>query len=351
MDTLTSMPAPAGVRSGPRGAGFRRLVAVALVLTLCLLMLGAWVRLTDAGLGCPDWPGCYGKLTPEHAQRQIAAAVAQQGGEHGPVSMGKAWREMLHRYVATALGLLIVAIALQAWRLRYRIGQSPALATWLVAVVVLQGFFGKWTVTLLLKPAIVTGHLAGGLLVFSMLLWLWLRQLPAVRHVDAEPVASLRGPARLALVLVVMQILLGGWTSTNYAALACADLPTCQGAWWPATDFEQGFHLLRELGRAGDGAALSMQALTAIHLSHRIGAVAVLLVVGWTGWRAARAPGARPLGLALLAALALQWGLGLSNVWFSLPLPVAVAHNGGAAVLLGLVLVLNFRATRAWGQV
>ncbi|HWS76642.1 MAG TPA: COX15/CtaA family protein [Quisquiliibacterium sp.] len=343
--TVSSGPAPASARR--EADRFRRLVAVTLVLTLALLMLGAWVRLTDAGLGCPDWPGCYGKLTPAQARAQIAEAVAGQGGEHGPVSMGKAWREMGHRYVAMLLGLLVIAIAALAWRWRERLGQSPWLATVLVGVVVLQGLFGKWTVTLLLKPAIVTGHLLGGLLTFVLLLWLWLRQQPRARYVDPEPAAALALPLRLAILAVVAQIFLGGWTSTNYAALACTDLPTCQGSWWPQVNFADGFHFLRELGRTGDGELLPAEALTAIHLSHRIGALVVLALAGWAGWRAWRAPGEERLGAAVLGALGVQWLLGLSNVWFSLPLPVAVAHNGGAAVLLALLVVLHFRAVRA----
>ena len=350
MDTIfatpPAAPAPAPAES-PQARSFRRLVALATVLTLALLMLGAWVRLTDAGLGCPDWPGCYGKLSPVHAKDLIDQAVVEQGGEHGPVSMGKAWREMLHRYVASGLGLLIVAIAVLAWRRRAVLRQSPMLAISLVGVVVLQGLFGMWTVTLLLKPAIVTGHLLGGMLTFSLLLWLWLRQQPARRYVDAEPVAALRTPALVGLALVSLQIFLGGWTSTNYAALACTDLPTCQGSWWPAVNFADGFHFFRELGRTGDGEMLTLEALTAIHLVHRLGAVGVLLGIGWLGLRAARAPGEQRLGAALLALLALQWSLGLANVWLSLPLTVAVAHNGVAAVLLGAILVLNFRAFRA----
>lgn len=342
---VTTGPAPAARRS--EAERFRRLVAAALVLTLALLMLGAWVRLTDAGLGCPDWPGCYGRISPHGARAEIAQAVEQQGGEHGPVSMGKAWREMGHRYVAMALGLLIIAIAVLAWRWRSRLGQSPWLATALVGVVVLQGLFGKWTVTLLLKPAIVTGHLLGGLLTFVLLLWLWLRQQPPVRYLDAEPAAALAVPLRLAIVAVVAQIFLGGWTSTNYAALACPDLPACRGEWWPEMNFADGFHFLRELGMTGDGELLPAQALTAIHMSHRIGALVVLALVGWVGLRAWRAPGEERLGAALLAMLALQWLLGLSNVWFGLPLAVAVAHNGGAAVLLALLVVLHFRAVRA----
>ncbi len=329
----------------------RRIAGFAVVLTLGLIMLGAWVRLTDAGLGCPDWPGCYGKLSPVHASDHIARAVDAQGGEHGPVSMGKAWREMVHRYIATFLGLLIVVIAVLAWVRRADLRESPLLPTVLVGVVVLQGLFGKWTVTLLLKPAIVTGHLIGGMLTFSLLLWFWLRLRPRTRYVDAEPVAALRWPAVLALVVVAAQIALGGWVSTNYAALACTDLPTCQGAWWPQANFADGFHVIRELGKTGEGEFLPMQALTAIHLTHRIGAVIVLLVVGWVGLRAARTAGARPIGIALLTMLAVQWALGLSNIWFSLPLGVAVAHNGGGAVLLGLTVVLNFLAYRARYQV
>ena len=327
-------------------ATYRRLSGFATVLTLGLLMLGAWVRLTDAGLGCPDWPGCYGQLTPAHASDQIAAAVTAQGGEHGPVSMGKAWREMLHRYVASFLGLVIIAIAVLGWRLRGRLAQSPALAVALVGVVVLQGLFGMWTVTLLLRPAIVTGHLIGGMLVFALLVWLWQRQRPEPHYVDAEPVAALRRGALAGLALVSMQIVLGGWTSTNYAALACSDLPTCQGQWWPPMNFADAFHVLRELGYTGDGQLLPLEALTAIHWTHRLGALVVLGVVGWLGVRTLRTD-ERLLGAAILVALAAQWALGLSNVWFSLPLPVAVLHNGGAAVLLALTVMLNFRAFRA----
>lgn len=354
----SEMPSSQATRSGAFSSGaspstaasplttYRRLIAFATVLTLALLMLGAWVRLTDAGLGCPDWPGCYGQLTPAHASEQIAAAVTAQGGEHGPVSMGKAWREMLHRYVASFLGVVIIAIAALGWRHRVRLAQSPVLAVALVGVVVLQGLFGMWTVTLLLRPAIVTGHLIGGMLVFALLVWLWQRQRPAPRYVDAEPVAALRRAALVGLALVSMQIVLGGWTSTNYAALACTDLPTCQGQWWPPMNFADAFQVRRELGYTGDGQLLPLTALTAIHWTHRTGAILVLGVVGWLGVRTLRTD-ERTLGVAILAALAIQWALGLSNVWFSLPLAVAVLHNGGAAVLLALMVMLNFRAVRA----
>jgi len=326
---------------------YRRLIGFTLVLTFALIMLGAYVRLSDAGLGCPDWPGCYGTLSPFHAQDEIAKAVAEQGGEQGPVSMGKAWREMIHRYFAKLLGLLVIAIAVVAWRKREELRQSPALPITLVGVVVLQGIFGMWTVTLLLKPAIVTGHLVGGLLTLTLLLWLWLRQTERPRYVDAEPVAALYAPAVLGVALLAAQIFLGGWTSTNYAALACTDLPTCRGQWWPEMDFANAFHFVRELGRTGDGELLSQQALTAIHVMHRLGAVVVALYVGWLGWRVRGTDGVRALGSALLVVLLVQWLLGLSNVHFSLPLPVAVAHNGGAALLLGLLVALLFRARQA----
>ncbi|MBE0590856.1 MAG: COX15/CtaA family protein [Gemmatimonadales bacterium] len=344
-------PDPIGQVAGPAGARqrlvFRRLVLVTVVLTLCLIMLGAWVRLTDAGLGCPDWPGCYGKLTPIHASEQIQQAVAEQGGEHGPVSMGKAWREMVHRYLASGLGLLIIAIAVLSTRWRGVLRQSPILPWALVGLVVLQGLFGKWTVTLLLKPAIVTGHLIGGMLLFALLVWLWQRQQPDPAPVDAEPLANMRVAALVGLVLVAIQIFLGGWTSTNYAALVCSDLPTCQGKWWPEVDFANAFHMFRELGQTADGEALSMQALTAIHLSHRIAAVVVALYVLWLGLRAMRTGGAEKLGQLILLVLVLQFCLGLANVAFSLPISLAVAHNGGAALLLGAVTVLNYRAVRA----
>jgi cytochrome c oxidase assembly protein subunit 15 len=330
---------------------YRRLIGFAVLLTFGLIMLGAFVRLTDAGLGCPDWPGCYGQISPLHASEDIARAVDEQGGEHGPVSMGKAWREMVHRYVAQVLGLLVIGIAIVAWRRRHELGQSPTLPILLVGVVVLQGLFGMWTVTLLLKPAIVTGHLLGGMITFALLLWLWLRQLPQARYVDPEPVAALVVPATIGLVLLSLQIFLGGWTSTNYAALACSDLPTCQGRWWPETDFANAFHFFRELGKTGDGEPLSMQALTAIHLMHRIGAVVVLVVLGWLGLRVAQTEGLGRLGFALLAALLLQVLLGLSNVVWDLPLSLAVAHNGGAVLLLAAVVVLNFRAHRARLQI
>ena len=347
--SISSFPTPALGQPSTLIA-YRRLIGWSALLCFALIMIGAWLRLTDAGLGCPDWPGCYGKLSPVQAKAQIAQAVAEQGGDHGPVSLGKAWREMIHRYIATGLGLLIIGIVLMAWRLRHRLEQSPWLATFTLGVVILQGLFGKWTVTLLLKPAIVTGHLIGGLLTFSLLFWLWLRTRQAIEAVGSRlkvpvkpPTYGLQWFARLALLAVGFQIALGGWTSTNYAALACPDFPTCQEQWVPRVNFSDAFHVVRELGKTAQGDMIDLPALTAIHLSHRLGAVLVLMIIGLLAFFCFRQGVATREARWLLLMLALQWALGISNVIFDLPLWVAVGHTGGAVVLLALTLLLNFR--------
>ena len=346
---------------------YRKLVLLAVLVTLCLIPFGAWVRLTDAGLGCPDWPGCYGQLSPQHAIDDIQRAVTEQGGEHGPVSLGKAWREMAHRYVASGLGLLLLLIAAVAIARRRSLQQSPTLPLLILGVVVVQGLFGKWTVTLLLKPAIVTGHLIGGMTILALLTWLALRQFAAPAHrapagalAPGAARANPRGQqssasltlgmllpwARVALGLLALQIVLGGWVSTNYAALACVDLPTCQGSFWPSMNFGDAFHVSRELGKTAVGEALPLDALTAIHWVHRLGAVVVSLALSAL-IVALLACGARRLAVALASALALQVAIGLGNVIYSLPLPLAVAHNAGAAVLLVVLVVLNFQAYSA----
>lgn len=325
---------------------YRRLILFATLLTLCVVVLGAYVRLSDAGLGCPDWPGCYGKITPHHAAEHIEEAHA--AAPHGPVSMGKAWKEMVHRYLAASLGFLIIVIAAMAWKMRARLGQSPWLATVLVGVVVLQGMFGKWTVTMLLKPAIVSGHLIGGLTTLTLLTWLSMRQ--AALRQDVRTSGGLRLAAALGLVLLACQITLGGWVSTNYAALACSDLPKCQGAWLPAMDFANAFHVVRELGQTASGDLLSTTALTAIHWTHRVGAVLVASYLLALGAFLVGA-GLRREGGLLIAMVALQFCLGLSNVWFGLPLAIAVAHNAGAALLVVLLTVINFRVAGSAAQV
>jgi heme a synthase len=325
-------------------SSYKRLVAFTTVLTFLLIMLGAFVRLTDAGLGCPDWPGCYGKLTPTHAAEEIAQAVEIQGGTHGPVSMPKAWKEMAHRYVATFLGFLIIGIMVMAWRKRAELKQSPALATWLFFAVCLQGAFGAWTVTMLLKPAIVTGHLIGGMTILGMLTWLWLRQTNNARTVaPPHDMGNLRLLARVGFVAVAAQIILGGWVSTNYAAVVCTDFPTCQGSFWPHMEFKDAFHIVRHLGETPEGEILNVASLTAIHFIHRIGALVVTGILGLLAFALWRNPGTKPLAIKLVAVLALQIAMGIGNVVFQLPLWLAVAHNGGAALLLVTLILVNYR--------
>lgn len=323
---------------------YKRLIIFTTILTFGLIMLGAYVRLSDAGLGCPDWPGCYGELTPHHAADDIAAAVQEQGGTHGPVSIPKAWKEMVHRYIASFLGLLIIGIAVMAWKKRKELDQSPLLATVLVGAVCLQGAFGAWTVTMLLKPAIVTGHLIGGMTILGMLTWLWLRQTSPARTV-APPADNLklRLLARLGFVAVACQIILGGWVSTNYAAVVCTDFPTCQGSMWPHMEFDHAFHIVRELGETPEGEILNVASLTAIHFIHRIGALVVTAILGVLAFALWRNPGTQVLAIKVLAVLALQIAMGIGNVVFQLPLWLAVAHNGGAALLLVTLILVNYR--------
>lgn len=323
---------------------YRRTILAALVLTLCVVVLGAYVRLSDAGLGCPDWPGCYGKLTPHHASEMINQAQVEQPG--GPVTHAKAWKEMAHRYLAGILGLLVLAIAVLGWRLRRDSRGGPGLPLALLGLIVFQALLGMWTVTLLLKPMVVTAHLLGGMATFSLLLWLWLRERDQFGHSYYARADHLQGAALLALVLVVVQIALGGWVSTNYAALACTDFPLCQGVWVPEMDFEHSFTLHRELGETASGEFLPMEALTAIHWVHRLMALVVFVAVAALVARLFRAPGYRGIAVAIGALLLLQVALGISNVLLSLPIAVAVAHNAGAALLLASLVVLNFRIRR-----
>ena len=324
---------------------YRNLILATLILTFGVVSLGAYVRLSDAGLGCPDWPGCYGKVTPKHAAEHIEAELAVS--PDGPVSHAKAWKEMVHRYFAGALGLMVLTIAVLAWKLRRETAGGPALPTLLLGLIVFQALLGMWTVTLLLKPVIVTAHLLGGMATMSLLLWLWLRERGKATQAYYARVDYLRLPATLALVLVIAQIALGGWVSTNYAALACTDFPLCQGQWVPqGMDFEHAFTLRRELGETATGELLTMASLTAIHWVHRVMALIVFVYVGWLAIRLLRTPGYVCFGMAVGGLLVAQVALGISNVLFSLPLGLAVAHNAGAAFLLASVLWLNHRVRR-----
>jgi cytochrome c oxidase assembly protein subunit 15 len=297
----------------------RALALVALLLTFVVVVVGAYVRLSDAGLGCPDWPLCYGRAIPDAAED------------------ARAWKEMGHRYLAGTLGMLILVLVFVAWKTR----QSPRLATAIGAVVVLQATLGKWTVTMLLKPAIVVAHLAGGMALLALLTWLLLGRFV---HAPASEARALRGGAACALLVLSVQILLGGWVSANYAGLACPDLPMCLGQPMPPMDFAGAFHVLRELGRTGAGELLPQAALTAIHWSHRVFALVVVAVVGWVALKSFRF--SKPLASAIAALLFLQFSLGVANVAFGLPLALAAAHNAGAAALLVALVVLNFFAFR-----
>jgi heme a synthase len=258
----------------------------------------------------------------------------------GPVTLAKAWKEMAHRYLAMLVGALIAAMAFAAWRNRHAFKQSPGLPTGLAFLVIFQAALGAWTVTMLLKPAIVTSHLMGGMAIFGLLVWLCLRQIA-----DPAPAQgagnSLRIFAALSLVVLICQIALGGWVSTNYAALACVDFPKCAGEWLPHMEFEHAFHIIRPLGVGPDGQYLTMDALRTIHFIHRIGAIVATVVLVGLALALFRKQRVH-LAWGGLGFLALQVFIGIGNVLWSLPLPLAVAHNGGAALLLGWLVYTNF---------
>ena len=326
----------------------RALTLLTLFLTFDLVLFGAFTRLTDSGLGCPDWPGCYGSASPLGAQQEIHAEQSMR--PTGPVTHGKAWVEMTHRYLATAVGVLIVVIVAASWleARRRRAPISPWWATATLAWVCLQGAFGALTVTMKLYPAIVTLHLLGGIGLLVLL------ALQSQAFVPA-PLALTHGLRRGLVAVAAMsllQVALGGWVSTNYAVLACSDFPTCQGAWWPAMEFARGFALARELGQNAAGDYLPFEALTAIHYTHRLAAYLVLGAIGVLAWRlhARGEPTLRRWALALAAVAAWQLASGLGNVVLGWPLVAAVAHTGGAAVLIVLLTVLLARVAQSRQQ-
>ena len=328
--------------TGTRGR-LHALTLATLFLTFDLVLFGAFPRLTDSGLGCPDWPGCYGSASPLGAHGDIQSA--QTALPSGPVTHGKAWVEMTHRYLATGVGALITLLAAWNWWARGRMHQpiSPWWASATFVWVCLQGAFGALTVTMKLYPAIVTAHLLGGL----VLLVLLVIQSESYRPQPLALPAPLRRTVLVVAVLAAIQIALGGWVSTNYAVLACRDFPTCQGAWWPEMDFDHGFTLLRGLGAGKDGGYLPFAALTAIHVTHRIGAAVLLTALMWLAWllhaRGERAT--RHWAIALVGVALWQLASGLSNVVLGWPLLSALAHTGGAAALVVLLATLTVRMT------
>lgn len=332
----------------PQGR-LRALTLLTLFLTFDLVLFGAFTRLSDSGLGCPDWPGCYGEASPLGARAAIHAA--QTAMPTGPVTHGKAWVEMIHRYLASGVGFLILVLCVMSWRqARARAAAlvSPWWSTLTLVWVCLQGAFGALTVTMKLFPAIVTLHLLCGLGLLVLLAW-------QAQGYEPRPLRlgrGLRAAAWLVFALSIAQVALGGWVSTNYAVLACSEFPSCQGGqWWPAMDFEHGFTLWRELGVGADGGWLPFAALTAIHMVHRIGALVVfgaLLLFAWALWRSAsEVHESRLWARRLLLVAAWQLVSGLSNVVLDWPIVAALAHTGGAAMLLTLMSFLLARLQQA----
>jgi cytochrome c oxidase assembly protein subunit 15 len=305
-------------------------------LAMLVVVLGAYTRLADAGLGCPDWPGCYGFLTVPESAEDIARAETLF--PDAPVERAKAWWEMVHRYFAAGLGLLVLVMAGRAY-LRREQGGPVKLPLALLALVILQGAFGAWTVTMKLWPQVVTAHLLGG---FTTLSLLWLLCLRLGVGSGWEVSAKLRTPALIALIVLVMQIALGGWVTSNYAALACPDFPTCHGEWLPEMDIGEGFNFAQSVGPNYLGGMLESEARVAIQLGHRLGALVATLAVGWLGLLLLRT--GSPLGWPVLVLLAVQVVLGILNVLLALPLSNATLHNGFGAVLLLALVTVNYRA-------
>ncbi|MGV8934095.1 MAG: COX15/CtaA family protein [Gallionellaceae bacterium] len=328
---------------------YRKLVWVTLFLTFDLIMFGSFTRLTDSGLGCPDWPGCYGQANPVQAHADIKAAEAIM--PTGPVTVFKAWIEMIHRYIAMAVGVLIIAIMLVAWRrwlksARQLSSYAPALPTALFLLVCLQGAFGAWTVTLKLQPIIVTIHLLLGLALLGMLTVLGLRH--SVQESIVSTARTIYKPALVALVLLVLQIILGGWVSTNYAVLACTDFPLCHGMLIPPMDFGHGYTLWRELGKTSSGDLLPVEALTAIHWVHRNFAFIVIAYIAWVAHKSFKINNLRKTAKWILIAIAVQFTTGVATIFLSWPIVIAILHNGGAALLVLLLIVFIYKARLAY---
>ncbi len=322
---------------------FHRLAVIAAILAFLVIVVGAWVRLSHAGLGCPDWPGCYGQLTWPEAAEEIQ--IANEAFPERPVEAEKAWKEMIHRYLAGTLVLLVAAMNWMAWRNRnsavFR-GKTGLL----LGLILFQAALGMWTVTLKLLPVVVIGHLLGGMATLALLIWIIYSSRYANAYHSGSRIRAMRGIIIAALSVLTIQIALGGWTSSNYAALACPDLPTCQGLLWPETNFSEGFMISREIGVDFEGGVLDLPSRTAIHMAHRIGAVVTLLVLIFTGCRMMSISTLQRSVVLLLTLTGLQFLLGVLNVVKQLPLANAVAHNGVAALLLAVLVGLYYRTSK-----
>jgi cytochrome c oxidase assembly protein subunit 15 len=331
---------------------FHRLVLLTTFFTFDLILFGAFTRLTDSGLGCPDWPGCYGLSNPWAAIHDIRAAEIQMPS--GPVTLSKAWIEMLHRYFAMGVGCLIIGMVAWSFIKRHSTGIRDCWASLgILLLVCVQGAFGAWTVTLKLQPIIVTTHLLLGLtLVASLAIFSMATSPIRAGFVNKFSGTNLLNWLIGALIILGAQIFLGAWVSTNYAVLACEDFPTCQGVWWPAMDFSNGFHLWRDLGQTQSGQLLSLEALRAIHWTHRLGAVVTLMILIYVGLKSLKVsvvhgcPIMRRWSFALLALSLAQLLTGMSNVILDWPLLAALMHTGGAAALLIVIVSLSWMAYR-----
>ncbi|MGA9855029.1 MAG: COX15/CtaA family protein [Gammaproteobacteria bacterium] len=321
--------------------GYLYLAMLAAFLALVVIVLGAYVRLSQAGLGCPDWPGCYGHISVPDTHQAIAAADASFTGR--PLQTERAWKEMIHRYFAGSLAVLVLILAVIAWWRRRHAAQPVLLPSLALLVVIFQALLGMWTVTLLLFPPVVMGHLLGGYATFAILILLVLQTGGYLRNGD---VASnmLRWLTAVALLVLVFQIALGGWTSSNYAGIACPDFPTCQGQWWPPMDFRDAFSW-HGLGPDYQGGILGEPARAAIHMTHRLGALVTVITVLATALLClfkGRNSGIKWLGALAGALVICQMGIGIGMVHLALPLALTVAHTGAAAVLLATIACLNW---------
>jgi cytochrome c oxidase assembly protein subunit 15 len=329
---------------------YRKLAWVIAFFTFDLIVFGGFTRLTDSGLGCPDWPGCYGQANPFLAHAHISAAEALM--PTGPVTTAKAWIEMIHRFLAMGIGFLILGLMVASWVQRRRPSArapSPWLPTVLFLWVCVQGAFGAWTVTMKLQPVIVTLHLLFGVTLLALAVWLGgredniLQPAAVLAEADTARLRRLRPLAWMAGAVLLLQLALGGWVSTNYATLACNDFPLCNGQIVPEMDFGHGYTLWRELGKTAAGHYLPFQALTAIHWVHRNFAAVVVLVLGLAAWRAWRLPGLHGTARNMVLVLAAQLLTGIATVFLDFPLAIAVLHNAGAALLVVLVTMLNYK--------
>jgi len=324
---------------------FQRVSLAACCLAYFVIVLGAYVRLSDAGLGCPDWPGCFGQITAPDEAMDIARA--SEAFPHIEIDSGKAWKEMLHRYFASALGLLILVMAFLAWKNREDTHQQVKLPFILVGLVIFQGLLGMWTVTQLVRPTIVTLHLLTGLLTLSALFWVFIKHKKPWQNklISMEIDSTVKLLAMISVFILTIQIFLGGWTSTNYVALYCPDFPTCQGRWLPETNFSEAFVFFKDPTVNYEGGSLSLSAGVTVHFLHRVGAIitavalislSILLLIRSIN------PILRKLSLLLLALLTIQISLGIANVVMVLPIPIAVSHNAVAAALLLTLLLINY---------